>query len=123
MGYFYYGNNSHAIEIDDRPLAHLKIAILTLLRAGRSVAFTFDRSPRDGSGRETLWISPSSEIRFRFNGSRVPSINETWLRSIFATADTPTGLRLIREPLEAVLITKPSQAALLTQPREAALVS
>jgi hypothetical protein len=123
MGYLYYGNNSHAIEIDDRPLAHLKITILTLLRAGRSVAFTFDRPLCDGSGRETLWISPSSEIRFRFNGNRVSSINETWLRSIFATADAPTELRLVTEPLEAVLITEPSQAALQMQPREAVLVS
>ncbi|KRA24889.1 hypothetical protein ASD65_10965 [Microbacterium sp. Root61] len=97
MGYLYYGNDSYAVEIDDRPLAHLKIAILSLLRAGKSVAFTFDRSAAAGSGRETLWISPSTDIRFRFNGSRVPRINEPWLRSIIATAGTPTGLRLIAE--------------------------
>ena len=123
MGYLYYGNNSYAIEIDDRPLAHLKIVILTLLRAGRSVAFTFDRPLCDGSGRETLWISPSCEIRFRFNGNRAPSVNETWLRSIFATADTPTGLRLVTEPLKADPVTEPAQAALLTESCEAAPVS
>ncbi len=44
MGYLYYGTTGYAIEVDDRPLAHLKIALLTLLRAGQSVAFSFPRS-------------------------------------------------------------------------------
>lgn len=100
MGFLYYGNNAYAVEIDDRPLAHLKIAILSLLRAGRCMAFTFDRPQDMGSGRETLWISPSTEIRFRFNGSRPPRINEHWALSIIATADSPTGLRMIDEPVE-----------------------
>ncbi|CAN5358630.1 hypothetical protein BH10ACT7_BH10ACT7_30400 [soil metagenome] len=97
MGYLYYGNNSYAVEIDDRPLAHLKIAILSALRAGRGVAFCFNRPLDIGSGRETLWISPSTEIRFRFHGNRVPQINEHWVKSIILTADSDTGLRLVPE--------------------------
>ncbi|MFM9876984.1 MAG: ATP-dependent DNA ligase [Rhodoglobus sp.] len=100
MGFPYYGNNSYAVEIDDRALAHLKVAMLTLLRAGKCLAFCFDRSADIGSGRETLWISPSTEIRFLFRGSRVPTINHEWLRRIIATADAPTGLRLVPEPQE-----------------------
>ena len=99
MGFLYYGNNSYAVQIEDRPLAHLKIVLLSLLRAGTSVAFCFDRSVDIGSGRETLWISPSTEIRFRFNGSRAPRINEQWLQLIIATEDTSTGLRLVAEPV------------------------
>jgi hypothetical protein len=98
MGFLYYGNNSYPVEIDDRRLAHLKIAILSLLRAGKSLAFCFDRPAEMGSGRETLWISPSTELRFRFRGSRPARINEQWLRAIIATADAPTGLRLVDEP-------------------------
>lgn len=104
MGYLYYGNNSYAVEIDDRPLAHLKIALLSSLRAGKSVAFCFDRASAQGSGRETLWISPSTEIRFRFNGSRSPLINEQWVRHILATAETATGLRLVAEPRPAPVL-------------------
>lgn len=104
MGFLYYGNNSYAIEIADRPLAHLKIAILSALRAGRSVAFCFDRAVDIGSGRETLWISPSTEIRFRFHGSRIPQINEEWLRTIMLTADTATGLRLVPEQADAPVL-------------------
>lgn len=100
MGFLYYGNNSYPVEIDDRPLAHLKVAILSLLRAGKSLAFSFDRPTGAGSGRETLWISPSTELRFRFNGNRPPRINQEWVRSIMATSDNPTGLRMVTEPSE-----------------------
>jgi hypothetical protein len=98
MGVMYFGSNGYRIEIDDRPLSHLKVALLTLLRADRSVAFSFQRPASAGGGRETLWITPTTELRFRFYGSRPPRINETWVRAIIATADETTGFRLIREP-------------------------
>ncbi len=43
---------------------------------------------------------PVTEIRFFFNGNRPPRINNDWLRSIMATADAATGLRLVKEPAE-----------------------
>jgi hypothetical protein len=101
VGSFYYGNNGYAVEVDDRPLAHLKIAVLSLLRAGTCLAYSFERSMANGGGRETLWISPSTEIRFRFNGSRVPKINMPWVQAIIASASTPTGMRMVGEPAEA----------------------
>ena len=107
MGFMSYGNDSYAVEIDDRPLAHLKIAVLSLLRAGKCIAFSFERSIGQGSGRETLWISPSTEIRVRFNGSKPPLINELWALSIIATADTPTGLRMVVEPTRVLEETAP----------------
>lgn len=97
MGYLIYGSNAYAVELEDRALAHLKIAILTLLRSGKSVAFSYQRSVDAGSGRETLWINPTSELRFKFNGNRPPRINETWVHAIIATSLTPTGLRLLPE--------------------------
>jgi hypothetical protein len=97
MGYLYYGDDSFPIEIEDRELAHLKVALLTLLRANRSVAFTCSRSASEGSGRDTLWINPTTDIRFHFQGSRPPRINELWVRAIMATAETPMGMRLVSE--------------------------
>lgn len=98
MGYFYYGAAAYAIEIDDRPLAHFKIATLTLVRAGESFAFSFVRPASIGSGRETLWICPTTDIRFRFNGNRAPKINELWVRLIIESAVAPTGMVLVPEP-------------------------
>ena len=98
VGFLYYGNNGYPVQVDDRPLAHLKIAILSLLREGKSLAFSFERPADLGSGRETLWISPSSELRFFFHGSRPPRVNPDWVRSIMASANEPTGLLLVKEP-------------------------
>jgi hypothetical protein len=103
MGYLAYGDDKHPIEIEDRALAHLKIAILSLLRANKSVAFSYTRSVSEGSGRETLWLNPMSQIRFHFNGSRPPRINDAWVRAILATASASTGLLLIPET-EAIAI-------------------
>lgn len=102
MGHLYYGSDSYSVEIDDRTLAHVKIALLTLLRAGKCIAFSFERGVSGGGGRETLWISPSSELRFRFSGSRPPRLNEVWVRSLIASAEAPTGMRLVPEPVETL---------------------
>lgn len=101
MGYLYYGTNSYRVELDDRPLAHLKIAVLSLLRAGKGLALSFDRPADQGGGRETLWISPATEIRFRFHGSRPPLISVLWVRAIIATAQSVTGGRMVPEPVSA----------------------
>ncbi|WP_331782632.1 DUF7882 family protein [Subtercola sp. YIM 133946] len=95
MGFLYYGNEAYPVEIDDRPLAHLKIALLSLLRAGKSVAFSFERATDAGSGRETLWINPTTDLRFRFNGNRPPLTNKPWVKAMITAAQSPTGLRLI----------------------------
>ena len=100
MGSLYYGTGRFAVEIDDRPLAHVKVALLLLLREGYGVAFTFTPSQAHGGGRDTLWISPTTDIRFFFSGGRSPSINDEWVREIVETAHSPTGMRLIPEPSE-----------------------
>ena len=97
MGYLYYGADAHAIEIEDRQLAHLRVAILSLLRAGHSVAFTCPRSKDLGGGRESIWITPQTDLRFRFRGSRAPNLNEHWVRAIIATNDSAAGLHMVPE--------------------------
>ncbi len=98
MGFLYYGSGDYSVEIDDRALAHVKVAMLSLLRAGHSFAFSHPRPATQGGGRETLWVSPSVELRFRFRGSRPPRISADWLRLIIESADSPVGMRLVPEP-------------------------
>lgn len=100
MGYFFYGKDGYLVELDDRALAHLKVAILSLLRAGRSFELSMRRSIDVGSGRESFWINPTTEIRFHFSSSRAPRLSEAWLRAILATARTPEGLRIVEEPTD-----------------------
>lgn len=98
MGYMYYGSQGHEIEIDDRPLVHLKIAILSLLRAEKCVALSLQRPNHNGGGRETLWITPYTDLRFRFVGSRAPNINEDWVKLLISSAASSAGMRLCPEP-------------------------
>ncbi|MCS5718761.1 ATP-dependent DNA ligase [Herbiconiux sp. CPCC 205763] len=97
MGTLHYGQSGFSIEIDDRALAHLKVVILTLLRNGQSIAFSFAHPTSEGSGRETIWITPTSDIRFHFLGSRAPQLNRAWIDAMLSRADGSTGLQLIPE--------------------------
>lgn len=108
MGCLFYGSTGYAIEIDDRSLAHLKVAILTLLRAQKSIAFTYTKCLGEGSGRDTLWITPTTEIRFHFDGSRPPRLNTPWIKAILDTATAPTGLRLVDEEEASMVASQPA---------------
>lgn len=100
MGLIHYGRADFAIDIDDRTLAHLKVVILTLLRSGQGVAFTFNHRMNEGYGRETIWISPSTDLRFQFFGSRVPQLNRKWIEEMLRSATGSTGLIVTEEPVD-----------------------
>ncbi|MFC5128095.1 hypothetical protein ACFPRL_34695 [Pseudoclavibacter helvolus] len=122
LGFLYYGSGDYSVEIDDRALAHVKVAMLSLLRAGHSFAFSHPRPATQGGGRETLWVSPSIELRFRFRGSRPPRISADWLQSIIESADTQAGMRLVPEPQTGDAVPHLS-AKVATPPRSKARTS
>jgi hypothetical protein len=119
MGTLFYGTDNYGMELDDRALAHLKVALLTLLRAQQSVALTIARPVSQGSGRDTMWITPTTDLRFHFSGNRPPRINETWVRAIISTANTPSGMRLPAEN-EVGQAAQPSQQAQRSRPTQPA---
>lgn len=98
MGYLYCGSGHDAFAIEDRALAHVKESMLVLLRQGHGVAFSATTPTAQGSGRDTVWISPTTDVRFLFFGGRLPAINEVWVRSLVSLALSPTGMYLIAEP-------------------------
>lgn len=102
MGQLVYGAHSDSVEIDDRVLAHLKVVMLTKLRRHEGFPFSFDYDARSGGGRTTLWISPTSSLQFRFDGSRQPAINKAWLDILMTSANGVDGLRLMSEPDEPI---------------------
>lgn len=117
MGYFFYGKDGYLVELDDRALAHLKVAILSLLRAGRSFELSMRRSIDVGSGRESFWVNPATEIRFHFSSARAPQLSDAWLRAILATASTPDGLRIVEEPTGPSTTPPDPRGAILTAVR------
>jgi hypothetical protein len=115
MGQMRFGSPPEIFEIEDRTLAHIKLVMLTKLRRNESFAVSLQFDLSAGSGRETLWVHPSSQLSFRFGGSRAPSINREWLDALMLTANSTEGLRLIAETgldttgaIEVVRLEEPS---------------
>lgn len=99
MGKFIYGASGVSVDLDDRVLAHLRVAIMTKLR--RNEAFMFDVEVGGGNGRRTFWIHPSVPIQFHFFGSRPPRLNRAWVEEMLVLSSGATGLSIPPEPREA----------------------
>ncbi|WP_210508920.1 ATP-dependent DNA ligase [Naasia sp. SYSU D00057] len=97
MGKLIYGTDA-GIDIEDRVLAHLQVVILSKMRRSESFAFSWEYGREAGSGRTTIWVHPSMNLRFRYNGSRAPELNRAWLEELSVLANSANGLRLIPEP-------------------------
>jgi hypothetical protein len=85
------------VHIDDRVLAHLQIVIVNKLRRGENFLMSWKDSPDAGSGRSAIWLHPMVLLHFKFEGSRVPSINEEWLAELARSADSSRGLIVTTE--------------------------
>ncbi|MBD8466760.1 hypothetical protein IFU30_10820 [Plantibacter sp. CFBP 8798] len=96
MGMLIYGSGDE-YEIEDRALAHLKAVIGAKLRRQESFFLSWANDSEHGSGRRSLWLSPSIPLQFRFFGSRPPELNRAWLEVLSDSSHTPRGLQLIPE--------------------------
>lgn len=85
------------IEFDDRLLAHLQIVIINKLRRHESFAMSWRDSAAVGDGRSAIWLDPSIPLYFKFDGSRVPSIDREWIERLADSAASSTGLLVIDE--------------------------
>ncbi len=99
MGRLTYDHTT-SIEFDDRVLAHLQIVIGTKLRRSESFYFSWNDDPAMGDGRNVIWLHPSMPLRFRYDGSRRPVMNRTWIEALMAAANSTDGLRVLPEPVE-----------------------
>jgi hypothetical protein len=107
MGQFIYGNPSVAVDFDDRVLAHLKVVVLAKVRRGESFTFSWEYTAAAGSGHSSIWIHPTIPLQFNFLGNREPRLNRAWVEELMQLANTPAGLRLTPEPLEAGPVPSP----------------
>ena len=101
MGKFIYNSSLREIEIDDRTLAHLRVAILNKLRRSESFAMTWDHGVENGSGRTTFWLHESVPLQFVFSGNRPPKLNRLWVEQLLLTANSSAGLQAVAEPTES----------------------
>lgn len=100
MGKFIYNSSTREIDIDDRTLAHLRVAILNKLRRAESFSMTWDHGVENGSGRTTMWIHESIPLQFVFSGNRHPKLNRLWIEQMLLAANSTGGLQFVPEPAE-----------------------
>jgi hypothetical protein len=95
MGKLIYGRGG-VIDVEDRLLAHLKMAIVAKLR--RDEKFTLSWVHENGTGRSTIWVHPAIPLHFKFDGSRQPVLNRAWIDALLVSANSTGGLQLVAEP-------------------------
>ncbi|MWB98123.1 ATP-dependent DNA ligase [Agromyces seonyuensis] len=98
MGKLIYNSSPRELEIDDRVLAHLRVAILSKLRRSESFAMTWEHGLERGSGRTTFWLHESIPLQFIFSGNRQPTLNRLWVEDLLLTANSAGGLHFVPEP-------------------------
>lgn len=98
MGKFTY-DTATRVDFEDRVLLHLQTVISNKLRRHEGFVFTWREDQSMGGGRTSVWLNPSSSLVYRFSGSRLPELNRNWLEALMFTANSPTGLYVISEPV------------------------
>ena len=100
MGLLRYGGSNDGIPIDDRALAHLKVAIATKLRRNESFTLSW-RDPANGEhGRETIWLHPSIPLRFTFAEPEPPELNVKWIQALMVEASSSGGISIVDEVVD-----------------------
>lgn len=80
------------VEFDDRVLSHLQIVIMQKFRRGESFPMSWVDAVSIGDGRCAMWLTPTMPILFKFDGSRIPSIDQAWIDRLVHSAESPRGL-------------------------------
>lgn len=113
MGQFTYEGTVKA-DIEDRLLMHVQVVISDKLRRREAFLFTWSNDPRREGGRTTVWVNPAAAIAFTYRGTWSVALNRAWLEALAYTANSPGGLRLLREPAPAEVDAVPGSASRLT---------
>jgi hypothetical protein len=99
MGILFYADQ--AIEMDDRTLAHLKVAVVTKLRRGESFTLSWAHAGDPPEGRTTIWMQESIPLRFEFDEREPPELNRDWLEDILRSANTTGGIHVSAETMNS----------------------
>lgn len=98
MGTLFYADQ--AIEMDDRTLAHLKVAVVTKLRRGESFTLSWMHGEGQPEGRTTIWMHESIPLRFEFGEPEAPELHREWIEEILRSANTTGGIQLTAEHID-----------------------
>lgn len=108
MGSLYYGDSQTPIGIEDRALAHLKVALITKLRRNESFTLSWKHTDGQPRGRSTIWLHPAIPLRFVFDEPERPELNKRWIEDLMRAANSTGGVELVPEHLDTGPIPVPS---------------
>jgi hypothetical protein len=100
VGTLYYGDSGTPIGIDDRALAHLKVAIVTKLRRGESFTVSWLHGGDQPRGRSTLWLHHTIPLRFVFDEVESPELSREWIEELMRSANSTGGVLLVDEHVD-----------------------
>jgi hypothetical protein len=100
LGTLFYGSDRQAVDLDDRTLAHLQLAVVTKLRRHEGFSLTWRDDQPSGQGRSVIWVHESIPLHFVYAGSRIAAVNRAWVSSLLESAATTGGMRIVPEPTE-----------------------
>lgn len=106
------------VEFDDRLLTHLHLVIMRKFRRGEAFVMSWIDGMATGDGRSSIWLTPTNPIYFKFDGSRVPAIDQSWIDLLSASAESQRGLIVLDEngsPAKSVGTTKRPEIRRLTR--------
>jgi hypothetical protein len=103
MGHFVYGANAK-YEFSDRTLAHVKVAAGLKLRRQESFYLSWVKPKSEGSGRVTVWLSPSIPVQFQFKTPQPEDLNQVWLKALAMTAMSDRGMVVLEEQEAAAYV-------------------
>jgi len=87
------------IDIDDRVLAHLQLAMSVKLRRREGFFFSWQGLSTSGEGRTAIWLDATIPLQFIYFGSRMPAVNRDWVEALCVSSNSPGGLQVLAEEL------------------------
>lgn len=96
MGELIYGAET-SYEMDDRTLAHVKVAVGAKLRRQESFYLSWVIPSSSGSGRVSIWLSPAIPLQFHFRGNTPPKLSAVWIHALELTAVSDRGMVVLPE--------------------------
>lgn len=96
MGCLHYDGVAK-FAFDDRLLTHLRSVVFAKLNLRESFVFTWV----DEGRQRSIWLHPALPLHFEFDSEVTPEVNPAWVDALLATANAPSGLRLVPEPGKA----------------------
>ena len=94
LGTLFYGAGRLPIRIDDRILAHLKAVVTAKMRRGEGFLISWTDSAEVGHGRSSVWVHPSCDLHYKFDGGTPPKLDPALLEEMNIESIQARGIEL-----------------------------